>query len=78
MWFGTSGGGINKYHGQQFQHYTTISKKGFLHDYILFSVLGGSPTTPFGQEQVTFGFAEMRNDSVVYHNQNTDFHDHQM
>ena len=72
MWFGTSGGGINKYHGQQFQHYT--KKEGYL-DEIFYSVLGGSDNTVWtGTGHL--GFAEMRNDSIVYHNQNTDFHNY--
>ncbi len=72
MWFGTSGGGINKYHGQQFQHYNL--EEGYL-DGKFYSVLGGSDNTVWtGTGQ--FGFAEMQNDSVIYHNQNTDFYNH--
>ena len=69
MWFGTSGGGINKYHGQQFQHFNL--EDGYL-DGKFFSVLGGSDNTVWTGTG-RFGFAEMRNDSVIYHNQNTDF-----
>jgi len=72
MWFGTSGGGINKYHGQQFQHYNL--EEGYL-DGKFYSVLGGSDNTVWAGTG-HFGFAEMRNDSIVYHNQNTDFHNH--
>ena len=72
MWFGTSGGGINKYHGQQFQHYN--KKEGYL-DEIFYSVLGGSDNTVWTGTG-HFGFAEMRNDSIIYHNQNTDFHNY--
>ena len=72
MWFGTSGGGINKYHGQQFQHYN--KEEGYL-DEIFYSVLGGSDNTVWTGTG-HFGFAEMRNDSIIYHNQNTDFHNY--
>ena len=73
MWFGTNGGGINKYHGQQFKHYNL--EEGFLHT-TFFSVLGATDNSLWAGTG-PFGFAEMRNDTVIYHNQNTDFHDHQ-
>lgn len=72
MWFGTSGGGINKYHGQQFKHFNL--EEGFL-DGKFYSVLGGSDNkvwTGTGH----FGFVEMENDSLIYHNENTDFYNH--
>jgi ligand-binding sensor domain-containing protein len=69
MWFGTSGGGINKYHDQQFQHYNL--EDGYL-DSKFYSVLSGSDNTVWTGTG-KFGFAEMRNDSIIYHNQNTDF-----
>ena len=72
MWFGTSGGGINKYHTQQFKHFNL--EEGFK-DKVINSVLGGSHNKIWvGTGDI--GFIEMENDSIIYHNQNTDFHNY--
>lgn len=69
LWFGTSGGGINKYYAQQFQH---INKKDGLKGNKIYSILGAKNNHIWiGTD--AFGLTELIGDSIVYHDKTTDF-----
>lgn len=69
LWFGTSGGGINKYFAQQFKHYNI--QEGLKGNKI-YSVLGTRNNHVWiGTD--AFGLTEFIGDSIIYHDQSTDF-----